>query len=73
MSEKEKNSWGGKREGAGRKPLTEPNSNRKIFKTVSISGTEKEIGILKRQAAEKKKSFSRYVIEELVDESELEK
>ena len=73
MSEKEKNSWGGKREGAGRKPLAEPNPNRKIFKTVSISGTEKEIGILKRQAAEKKKSFSRYVIEELVDESELEK
>ena len=70
MDKKEKNTWGGKRSGAGRKPLTEPNPNKKKFKTVSISGTEKEINILKTQAVEKGKSFSRYIIEELVDESE---
>lgn len=73
MDKKEKSNWGGKRPGAGRKHLTKPNLNKKIFKTVSISGSEKEIGILKKQAVEKKKSFSRYVIEELVDESEWDK
>ena len=71
MDKKTKNTWGGKRPGAGRKPLAEPNPNRKKFKTVSISGSEKEISILKKQAAEKKKSFSRYVIEELLDEENL--
>lgn len=70
MDKEEKRSWGGKRDGAGRKPCDVPNPNKKTFKTVSISGSEKEINILKRQAVEKRKSFSRYVIEELVDEKD---
>ena len=62
MNDEKKNSWGGKREGAGRK------SSGKIFKTVSICGTENELGTLKKQAKEKEKSLSRYIIEELVKE-----
>ena len=73
MDKKEKSTWGGKRPGAGRRPSAQPKLNKKKFRTVSISGSENEIGILKKQAVEKKKSFSRYVIEELVDESEWDK
>ena len=65
-----KNTWGGKRPGAGRKKLETPNPNRKKFKTVSICGSEKEISALKRHAQEKEKSLSRYVVEELVSEEE---
>lgn len=73
MDKKDKSSWGGKRDGAGRKPCAMPKPNKKKFKTVSVSGSEKEIDILKKQAVEKKKSFSRYVIEELVEEKDWDK
>lgn len=71
MGKKDKSSWGGKRDGAGRKPSVQSKLNKKKFKTVSISGSEEEIDTLKKQAAEKNKSFSRYVIEELIDEDDV--
>ena len=66
MTEK-KSGRGGRREGAGRKKI--PESERKKFRTVSISGTENEIAVLKKQAAENGKSLSGYILDELVDES----
>ncbi len=59
---------GGARPGAGRKKgsVKEGATGRKkMFQTVSISGTPEEIGLLKANAASAGQSVSRYVISRL--------
>lgn len=62
---------GGKREGAGR-PKGAKNKNpaqgrKKIFDSVTISGTPEEVAQLKKLASEKDKSVSRFIIERCLD------
>lgn len=52
--------WGGRREGSGRK------KGDKVYKTVSVAGTEEELLQLKNIAKENNKTLSRYVIDSLV-------
>lgn len=47
--------------GGGRKKL--PPSEKKVFKTVSISGTPEEIENLKQKAKSENKTVSRFVLE----------
>lgn len=50
--------------GGGRKKL-DP-ADKKVFKTVSISGTPDEIARLKELAAENNKTVSRFILESLL-------
>lgn len=62
---------GGYREGGGR-PKGSPNKGtelgrKTIFKTASISGSPEEIEALKKLAEQSGKSFSRFIIEALLN------
>lgn len=68
--EQKQNGWGGARPGAGRKKgsVKEGSTGRKkIFRTVSISGTPEEIAKLKANAAAAYQTVSRFVISRLAD------
>lgn len=61
MAEEKKYTGRGGYHGGGRKKL--PPELKKVYKTISISGTPEEIENLKQKAKEKNKTVSRYVIE----------
>ncbi len=58
--ENQKSGWGGKRPGAGRR------GSGKVYKTVSISGTEEELNNLKEQARAQGKTVSGLILDALV-------
>lgn len=62
-TEKTQYSGRGGYHGGGRKKL--PPELKKVYKTISISGTPEEIENLKQKAKANNKSVSRYVIENL--------
>ena len=64
MDAKEKTTWGGSRQGSGRKAT----GRKAIYKTVSISGTPEEIEQLKQLAEKSGKTFSRFIIESFIKE-----
>lgn len=63
MKTENTNKWGGVRSGAGRK------RNGKVYKNITIAGTDKEVSNIKSQAKENKKSISRFIIEKVVPEN----
>lgn len=63
MNEKHSGNWGGIRPNSGR-----PKGD-KIYKNITIAGSESEIENIKEQAVENGKSISRFVIEKIVPEN----
>lgn len=66
MAETRKDPRGGARAGAGRKKGSVSCGEKKIFKTVSISGTPAEIKKLKIIAKQSGKTVSRFVLDNLI-------
>ena len=58
--------WGGKRDNLAGRVGRKPTGRQKIFRTLSISGTDEEISKIKALADQSGKSTSRYVIETLL-------
>ena len=58
-------SSGGKRAGSGRKPV----ENKKIYKTISISGLPEEIDIVKKMATDSQKTVSRFILDKILNNS----
>lgn len=58
---------GGARAGAGRKKGSVSCGEKKIFKTVSISGTPEELEKLKNFAKQSGKTVSRFVLDNLLN------
>ena len=66
----ESKNWGGKREGSGRpkgaKNKNPANGRKTLFKSKSVTGYPEEIAELEKMAEASGKSFSRFVIEDLL-------
>ena len=58
--------WGGARGNLKGRVGRKPSETHKVFKSLTISGSEEEIEALKRLASESGKSASRFIIESLV-------
>lgn len=58
--------WGGKRDNLAGRVGRKPTGRQKIYRTLSIAGTDEEVSRIRELAEESGKSVSRYVIDTLL-------